>query len=958
MHFRKAVRPLLAPSLLTLALPVTLAACTTTAPPPMAESTLPAAPDLSALVDKISIRHEIFKLENGLTTIVHTDRKAPLVGVTVYYRVGSKHEPRGRTGFAHLFEHLMFVGSENVPNFDIPLEAAGSNGADGSTLFDRTNYIQTVPTGALDLALFMESDRMGYLLGAVTQEKLDNQRMVVQNEKRQYDNRPFGLENYKLSEGLFPVGHPYRHSLIGSMADLEAASISDVRSWFTDNYGPNNVVLALTGDIDLPTARTAVERWFGDIPRGPDVVQQPAAPVTLAAPLRSEMTDQVPATRILKAWSSPGLNDADAEALEVGMHILGGLISSRLNNSLVRRREVATRVSGSAYLFEQVGILETYIDVRPGGDAAAAEALFDAEIARLLRDGPNTDEVSRAATQLIATEVGALQRVGGFSGKGKILAEGLLYTGDANYYRRRLDTIAAATPADVQAAMKRWLGRPSYTLTIVPGERTEDGALLGGWGDEATTPAPLADARKPLEVTRTAPPRQAPPVIPVGALTFPDVQTAQLSNGLRVRLARREVVPQVSMAMTFEAGLTADTAADAGTQSLMLDMLQEGTTNRSAEQIASDAEALGASISTELSPDMSSIRMTALAARLGPSLELLADIVRNPAFTAPDFTRVKTRRLAAIEEIRSDPSGLADQAFYSAIYGNAHPYGIPSAGTASTIGALTPSALSAEHRRWIRPENATLTVVGDVTMDELIRQLESTLGDWVAPTATLAGTRITATPPVPRSRLIVVDRPNSPSSTLYIGRVTSLTAQDKSTEAIELANEVLGSGILSRLNAELRETKGWTYNIYSTLPNRRGNRPLVIATQVQADRTGDSILTVLDLMKGFPGRQPVTEAELQRVTDGNVRNLPNRYETNNQVLAALLENQLMGRDDDYQERLGRIWGAVDADAINAAAALHLKPQDLTIVVVGDRKIIEDQLSAIGIDAEFIAASNL
>jgi zinc protease len=319
---------------------------------------------------------------------------------------------------------------------------------------------------------------------------------------------------------------------------------------------------------------------------------------------------------------------------------------------------------------------------------------------------------------------------------------------------------------------------------------------------------------------------------------------------------------------------------------------------------------------------------------------------------------VKTRRLAAIEEIRSDPSGLADQAFYSAIYGNAHPYGIPSAGTASTIGALTPSALSAEHRRWIRPENATLTVVGDVTMDELIRQLESTLGDWVAPTATLAGTRITATPPVPRSRLIVVDRPNSPSSTLYIGRVTSLTAQDKSTEAIELANEVLGSGILSRLNAELRETKGWTYNIYSTLPNRRGNRPLVIATQVQADRTGDSILTVLDLMKGFPGRQPVTEAELQRVTDGNVRNLPNRYETNNQVLAALLENQLMGRDDDYQERLGRIWGAVDADAINAAAALHLKPQDLTIVVVGDRKIIEDQLSAIGIDAEFIAASNL
>jgi zinc protease len=290
----KPFRPLLA-ALVSLS----LAACST-APVERPVASVPAAAaepvPLSALVAEVDIPYETFTLANGLTTIVHTDRKSPVVGVTIYYRVGSKHEPRGRTGFAHLFEHLMFGGSENVPNFDIPLEAAGSTGTNGSTWYDRTNYVETVPTGALDLALFMESDRMGHLLGAVTQEKLDRQRGVVQNEKRQGDNQPYGLVEYKLGDALFPVGHPYRHSTIGSMADLDAASLGDVRKWFIDHYGPNNVVLVLSGDIDTAAARPRVERWFGDIPRGPEIRPLQTGPVTLAAPVREEMADQVPVT--------------------------------------------------------------------------------------------------------------------------------------------------------------------------------------------------------------------------------------------------------------------------------------------------------------------------------------------------------------------------------------------------------------------------------------------------------------------------------------------------------------------------------------------------------------------------------------------------------------------------------------------------------------------------------------
>ncbi len=407
-----------------------LASCAQAQTAPLASAAQTAPVPLSQLVEQVNIPYDSFTLPNGLTTLVHTDRKAPVVGVTIYYRVGSKNEPRGHTGFAHLFEHLMFGGSENVENFDIPLEGAGSTSTNGSTWYDRTNYVETVPTGALDLALFMESDRMGHLLGAVTQDKLDKQRGVVQNEKRQGDNQPYGLTDYAFNEGLLPVGHPYRHSTIGSMADLDAASITDVRKWFTDNYGPNNVVLVLAGDIDVATARPKVERWFGDIPRGPDVAKVTAAPVTLAAPVSREMTDQVPVTRIYRAWTGPALTSPDAVPLSIGMYVLGGLASSRLDNALVKGEQLAVSVSASAQQQEELSFLQVQMDVKPGVDRALAEKRLDEVIADFIAHGPTPDELQRAATSVVSSQIGALEVVGGFGGKGATLAEGLLYAGD------------------------------------------------------------------------------------------------------------------------------------------------------------------------------------------------------------------------------------------------------------------------------------------------------------------------------------------------------------------------------------------------------------------------------------------------------------------------------------------------------------------------------------------------
>ncbi|MFA6219308.1 MAG: pitrilysin family protein [Erythrobacter sp.] len=924
------------------------------APPPPAPPA--GAPTLAALVEKVDIPYESFTLDNGLTVIVHTDRKAPIVGVTTYYRVGSKNEPRGRTGFAHLFEHLMFGGSENVENFDIPLEAAGSTSTNGSTNFDRTNYVETLPTGALDLALMMESDRMGYLLGAVSQDKLDKQRGVVQNEKRQGDNQPYGLTFYALLEGLFPVGHPYRHSTIGSIADLDAASLADVRKWFTDNYAPNNVVLSLTGDIDAATARPMVEKWFGAIPGGAEVTPVQAAPVTLAAEKTRELIDQVPQTRIYRAWTGPGLRHADAVPLSIGMSVLGGLASSRLDTVLVRDEQLATSVSAFDWQSEQVSVLVAQMDIKPGVDRAAAERRLDEVIADMLARGPGADELERAATSLVSSEIDGLERVGGFGGKGTTLAEGLLYAQDPQFYKKTLQQVAALVPAQVSEAMGRWMRHPAYRLAIVPGERVENGGTMGGWGDEAGVAAPATGGAAPVEVTRTGPPRDLPTPQPVGPLTFPTVERAKLANGIEVTLARRTAIPKLAISVEFDAGYAADGAAHAGTQSLMMDLLEEGTTSRSAVQIAEEQERLGAQIGIDSSLDTSTVSMNALTSNLAPSLALMADIVRNPAFAETEVRRVRDQHLAEIAQQLSSPGGLAGRTLRPLLFGESHPYGsVGSLGLVPVIKTVGPATLRAEHQAWIRPENARIFVVGDISVDELLPQLERAFGGWHGAGEAAPAKQLDRATPAPQKRLVVIDRPNSPQSVIYAGRVLPVTGPTPDLESLDLANEVLGNGFLSRINMIIREEKGWSYGARSEVDDPQGPRLFAISTAVQSDRTADSVQLILDIARDFAnGAQAVDDTEFNRVTDGNIRGLPNRFETNFQVLDAISENARLGRPDDYYATLPARYRAIGKDAIDAAARQYLGPEDLTIVVVGDRKLIDAQLGRLGLPVTYLA----
>ncbi|WP_374414807.1 M16 family metallopeptidase [Novosphingobium colocasiae] len=936
-----------------LASALTLSACAHVPPQaPQAAGESAAQPPAPAtpqqLVSKVAIPYEKFVLANGLTTIVHTDRKAPIVAVTIYYKVGSKHEPKGRTGFAHLYEHLFFGGSAHVPNFDIPLEAAGSTPTNGSTAFDRTNYVETVPTGALDLALFMESDRMGYLLPAVTQDKLNKQRGVVQNEKRQHDNQPYGLFDYALAEGLLPVGHPYRHSPIGSMADLDAASLADVRAWFTDHYGPNNAVLVLSGDIDAATARTKVEQWFGGIPRGPDVAPVTAGPVTLPAPVRRDLADRVEVLRLTRNWTVPGMNEADTTALQVGAFILGGLASSRLDNELVRGKQLAVAVTASVDAQVSTSFLQVTMDVKPGVARADAEAALDAEIARFLRDGPSEDEVRRAVVTTLSAQIGALEQVGGFSGKGATLAEGEAYAGDPGRFAKDLADIAALTPETIRAAMNRWMGRPALALGVVPGARTDSGDAMGGWGDEAVSPA-----YKPQRTAKAAPlppppPRSAPPVAPIGDPVFPAIEHATLSNGITVALARRTAVPKVLLSLDFDAGTAADALDTPGTQGFMLAMLEQGAAGRDATQLAEDQERLGASIEAGADTDTSSVRLSALTDNLGPSLDLMADIVRRPSFAASDFARIADQRRAALAQLGADPDALAARTLGAAIYGS-HPYAQAEdgLGDAAALAAMTPETLRAAWARWLRPDLARITVVGDIGMDQLKPLLERAFGNWAVPAGAAPAKPLDTSPPAAARRVILIDRPGSPQSVILAGRVLPVAGRGPAQVPLALANDVLAGGFLSRLNLDLREQKGWSYGVYSSIPLTTGPRAFLVSAPVQADRTADAIRAVVTDIDALPAKQPVSAEEHQRVTEGAIRAMPGQFETNAAVLTAMQAIGRLGRPDDYYARLAQAYRATGSTDIDAAARTFITSKDMTFVIVGDAGLVGPQLKKLG-----------
>ena len=914
---------------------------------------------VSALVAKVNIPYQQFTLSNGLRVIVHTDRKAPVVATSIYYHVGSKDEPKGQTGFAHLFEHLMFNGSENSPgDFFEPLQQVGATDFNGTTWFDRTNYFQTVPTPALETALFLESDRMGHLLGAVTQEKLTNQIGVVQNEKRQGDNQPFGLTDYYVSRALLPEGHPYRHSTIGSMADLSAATLDTAKNWFRAKYGPDNAVLVLAGDIDVATAKPLVEKWFGGIPRGPAITRVKATVPTLAAPKDIVLKDRVPYTRIQRYWSVEGVNGKDTTALEVAASVLGGLSSSRLDNALVRGEAIAVNVSASVQAFEQLGELSVTADVKPGTDPALVAKRLDEVIAQFLKEGPTADEVRRVATRSIAGTIGGFESVGGFGGKAVALAEGLVYSGDPAKYKKDLTDLAAMTPAKVAAAARKWMGRPVLRLRVEAGDRDTSPATLEITGDLPGGAAKPAEPAKPVVAAAPAakPTRAAPPLGAFPSLAFPAIERTTLGNGIPVYFARRSDVPTVRVSVGFDAGSAADPKAQLGLQSLTMSLLDEGTTKLNSTQIAETQERLGATLSSGGSLDRSQVGLYALTANLAPSLDLLADVVRNPAFDPKEVERLRNEQLSRIAASLSQPAGIANTILPGKLFGEDYPYARPfgGAGTVATVKGLTREDVVRFQRDWLVPDNAAIYIVGDITMAQIKPLLEARFGNWSANRMARPKKDFSAAIPAPAAtKIYLADRPGSPQSVILAGQVLGMTGKDPSRVVLDQANDVLGGSFLSRINMDLRETKGWSYGVRSFVQGFENRTPYIISAPVQSDRTGESVVALIDQVKSFLTDKGVTAAELARTTNGSIRELPGSFETSSAVMGGLMTIVQLGRPDDYYTTLADKYRSMTVADLDRAARAAIDPGKLAVVVVGDAAKVKPQLEKLGYPLEIV-----
>jgi zinc protease len=872
---------------------------------------------------EIDIPYERFVLDNGLTVIVHEDHKAPIVAINTWYHVGSKNERPGKTGFAHLFEHLMFGGSEHSPGRYIDgMERIGATDLNGTTNPDRTNYFENVPTSAVDFTLWMESDRMGHLLGALDQKTLDLQRGVVQNEKRQGENQPYGVTRQLLTQNTYPAGHPYSWTTIGDMADLDAASMKDVQEWFKTYYGPSNVVLVLAGDIDAKIVREKVAKYFGDIPSGPPVAHHQVWVAKMTGTHRQVVQDRVPQARIYKVWNIPEYGSAEADYLDLVSDCLSSGKSSRFYKRLVYEDQIATDAGAFTDLREIGGQFLVRATARPGQSIAQVEKELDEELARFVKNGPTPDEMQRVKAQYQANFIRGIERIGGFGGKSDRLARSQVFRGSPDAYKISLKRVQLATAEDRRAAAQQWLSDGVYILEVDP------------FPDYKTASAG-ADRSK-------APDTGTPP-----ELKLPKLQRATLSNGLKVTLAERHEVPLVNFTLATDAGFASDASTTPGTANLAMQVLTDGTRTRNALQISDELESLGATLHGSSNLDLSFVSLSALTAKLDPSLNLFADVVLNPSFPENEVKREQKLAIAGIEREQNTPATLALRVLPALLYGAGHPYGNPltGSGTKESVAKLTREDLVKFHDTWLGPNNSTLIVVGDTTLTEVTPKLEKLFAGWKS--GSVPAKNVKTVPVAAKFAVYLIDKPGALQSVIIAGVVAPPRANPREI-AIEAMNNSLGGMFGARLNMNLREDKHWSYGARTVLRDARSQRPFYAVAPVQTDKTKESLVEMNKEFRGIVGDHPIGTDELAKIQANETLKLPGSRETLEALGLSIVDLVQFGLPDDYYDTYAGKVRALKTSDVNQAAKEVVRPDNLIWIVVGDRAKIEPGVRELGL----------
>jgi zinc protease len=889
-----------------------------------------------------TIPFEKFKLKNGLEVILSEDHRLPLVAVNLWYHVGPVNELPGRTGFAHLFEHMMFEGSKNVgakAHFK-NLEAAGASLINGTTDFDRTNYFETLPSNELALALWLESDRMGYLLDTLDREKLANQRDVVRNERRQsVENVPYGLVEEAQFHALFPKTHPYYANVIGSHSDVEAVRLKDVHDFFKQYYTPNNASLAIVGDFDKAQAKAMVEKFFGSIPAGPPVpkVETTTPPITQRRSV--EVTDRVELPRLYMSWLSPQIFKAgDAEA-ELTAHILGGGKSSRLYKKLVYDQQIAQDVQVSNNGLMLASVFAIQVTAKPGVKLEDLEKSVNDEVALFRQNGPTQAELDGARNTIEMRIISRLESLGGFGGVADRLNLYNYFVGDPGYLPQDLARYDKATIGEVKEFADKYLTDNSCVVVRgVPGKKVIDDVPRAAQETDKDSVVSTSGS-SPSEPWRAERPKAA-----VSAkLVLPTPNSFKLANGLTVYLVERHNLPVVAANVVLLSGSCTNPVDKPGLSAFTADMLDEGTTNRPALTIAGDLDRIGTSLHTGSGPDAAWAKMHGLTKTVEPSMAILSDVVLNPAFDTKEIDRVRNRRVTSLQQENDHPNTIAKRVLYRMLYGSENAMGYDEEGTIESTKSISREDMTKFWQSRYVPENAALVIAGDLSLEQAQALADKYFGGWKGSAAHIATEE---TKHQTERAVYVVNKEAAPQTAIRIGTM-GMSHSDPDYIPARVMNTAFGGMFSSRLNMNLREKHGYTYGAGAGFTFLRSPSPFIASSSIRTDVTGPAVHEFFNEIEGMT-TSPVSQGELKIAKDNIALGLPGMFETSTRVADKTGEIFIYGLPRDYYGKLPAAIDATTAEDVERVAKKYLVPENMVVVAVGDKAKIEPELKKLNL----------
>ena len=890
------------------------------------------------------IKYQKFTLPNGLTVMTHEDHRLPLVSVDLWYHVGPLNEKPGRTGFAHLFEHMMFEGSEHVgaKAHIRDVEAAGATDVNGTTDFDRTNYFETMPSNQLELALWLESDRMGFLMEGLDRQKLINQKDVVRNERRQGEGRPYDVADEEVYHQLFPKGHPYYGDVIGSHADVESTRIADVRDFHQQFYTPNNASIAIAGDFDAAKLKAMLEKYFGPIPRGPAV-----EPVTVVTPpitsqRRATITDTVRLERLTVAWLTPPAFTPDAYSSRSALYALGMAKASRLDQTLVYKSQTAQSVTCRVQELKLAGVAECSITAKPGVKLEDLEATFWDEVAKLQKDGPTDEEVEAAKATELTQKISGLQRLGGFGGVADTLDRYNQYTGDPGFLTKDVKMTDDVTAASTKAAAIKYLTKDSAVVVYcVPGKKVLDDVPRSPADTDADVK--LVNPYTPEFETAQDWRKTQPQPGPAPELHLPVPTEFKLENGLKALLVEDHALPVVTAEIVSRAGSVDNPQDKSGLATLTAEVMGDGTSSRSLTQLAEDQESIGTMIGTSAGMDNSTVSMGLLTYHLDKGMELLSDVVQHPAFRAEDFDRRRKQRLLRISQETDNVQNMALRVGPKLLFGD-QPYGMASSGTAESVNSFTASDISGFYSGHYVPGDSALVLAGDLTRAEAEKLAKQYFGNWSGTAAPAVSVPAASAPPA--THVVIVDKPGAPQ-TMLAAFGFGVPANSPDADALDVLNYTLGGSFGSRINMNLREEHGYTYGAQTVFREYRESGAFFSVALVRTDVTAPAAKEMMKEIRNFPVN-PSTEAELNDAKESSIRSLPGDFETTSAIAGAISSIFVYDYPLDHYAALPAKYQAITQADIARVAKQYLHPDQLIVLAAGDRSKIEAPLKDAGV----------